>query len=95
MSCAKLSVWAAPRSARFGSTGLAARDGDLGAGSLRQSAVHRFTEATRVLSKDSSRLAEVLIEVLAAATGDAEILDGTALPSISRLHTRDPLRDAA
>jgi hypothetical protein len=41
---------------------------------LREYLSNRLTEATRVVSKDSSRLAEVLIEVLAAATGDAVIV---------------------
>ena len=42
--------------------------------SLRQYLSDRLTEATRVLSEDSSRLAKVLIEILELATGEAEIV---------------------
>jgi hypothetical protein len=59
---------------------------------------NRLTEAPRVVSEDSSRLAEVLIEILAAATGDVEIV-GWRCPALEiprvGLHTRDRLRDAA
>ena len=48
---------------------------------LREYLANRLTEATRVLSLDSSRLAEVLIEILAAATGDAEIV-GWRFPAL-------------
>jgi hypothetical protein len=41
---------------------------------LRQYLCNRLTKATRVLSEDSSRLAEVLIEMLEIATGQAEIV---------------------
>ena len=41
---------------------------------LREYLCHRLTEATRVLSEDSSRLAEVLIEILEIATGEARIV---------------------
>ena len=36
---------------------------------LREYLCNRLTEATRVLAEDSSRLAEVLIEILGLATG--------------------------
>ena len=39
--------------------------------------MHRLTEATRVLSEDSSRLAEVLIEILKLATGSGKIVGPT------------------
>jgi len=41
---------------------------------LREYLRIRLAEATRVLSEDSSRLAEVLIEILGIATGKAEIV---------------------
>jgi hypothetical protein len=41
---------------------------------LREYLSNRVTEATRVLSEDSCRLAEVLIEILEVATGEAEIV---------------------
>jgi hypothetical protein len=43
--------------------------GEVVAEPLRQYLCNRLTEATRVLSEDSSRLAEVLIEILEIATG--------------------------
>ena len=44
---------------------------------LRQYLFGRLTEATRVLSEDSSRLAEVLIEILKLATGSGKIVGPT------------------
>jgi hypothetical protein len=41
---------------------------------LREYLFNRLTEAIRVLPEDSSRLAEVLIEMLEIATGKAEIV---------------------
>ena len=41
---------------------------------LRRHLFGRLIEATRVLSEGSSRLAQVLIEILEIATGEAEIV---------------------
>jgi hypothetical protein len=47
---------------------------------LREHLCNRLTEATRVLCEDSSRLAEVLIEILELTTGEMEIV-GSPPPS--------------
>jgi hypothetical protein len=83
----------------FAKPGQPALEGEIQGGHccLREYLCNRLTEATRVLSEDSSRLAEVLIEILAAATGDAEIVGWCfPAPEIPRgMHTGRGLRDAA
>jgi hypothetical protein len=52
---------------------------------------NRLAEATRVLSEDSSRLAEVLIEILELAIGEAEMVGCAARPSSRTRRTRRSL----